>query len=140
MDSVQKAIRRPFGNRIVRYIISGGAATAINFGTLLFLTEVMGIWYLLSSIAGVSVGFVTSFVLQKFWTFQNRSLERVYVQFPLHIALSLANIAVNTALLYALVEYLHLWYLLAQFLIAGGLAVMNYAVYRLYIFTHHEQA
>ena len=121
---------------MVRYIISGGAAVVLNFAVLYSLTEFLHIWYLFSSLVGMGAGFITSFLLQKFWTFTNHSLERVHVQFQLHIALSLANVALSTATLYLLVQYAHLWYIAAQFLIAACLATMNYFIYRAYIFPH----
>ena len=120
--------------RVVRYIISGGTATASNFVILYTFTEFLHIWYITSSIFGMIAGFGISFILQKFWTFQNAGLERVHIQLPLHIALSLVNIAANTVLLYGFVQYLHVWYLLAQFINAALLACMNFFIYRAYIF------
>ena len=120
--------------RVVRYIVSGGTATASNFVVLYTLTEFLHIWYLTSSIFALLMGFAISFILQKFWTFQNAGFERVHIQLPLHIALSLANIAINTVLLYGFVQYLHVWYLLAQFINAVLLACMNFFIYHHFIF------
>jgi putative flippase GtrA len=118
----------------VRYLFSGGTAAAINFAALYALTEYAHVWYLYSSIVAVILGFITSFLLQKFWTFRNMGLARVHVQFSMHVTLSLANIVFNTVALYAMVEYVHLWYIAAQFISAAFLASINYLVYRAYIF------
>lgn len=121
--------------RVVRYIISGGTATASNFVVLYTFTEFLHIWYLTSSIIGLVAATGVSFMLQKFWTFKNAGLERVHIQLPLHISLALFNIAANTVLLYGFVQYLHVWYILAQFINAALLACMNFFVYRHFIFT-----
>ena len=122
--------------RIIRYIISGGTATLANFSTLYILTEFFHVWYLASSVVALSVGFVVSFILQKFWAFKNRDMDRVHMQATWHVTLSLANVAINTTLMFVLVEYVHLWYMLAQFFSAGLLACMNYFVYKHVIFPH----
>jgi putative flippase GtrA len=129
------AIRSLLSLRVVRFLISGGTSATTNLSVLFVLTHFFGVWYLYSSIAAMSVATVTSFVLQKLWTFQNYSTQ-VHVQFPLHATLALSNIALNTVALYLLVEYVGLWYLLAQVLIGACLACMNYLVYKHIIFTH----
>jgi putative flippase GtrA len=128
------ALIPPSRQRAARYLVAGGTATASNFATLYVLTEFAHVWYLASSIAALTVGFVVSFILQKFWTFQNKGLARVHVQLPLHILLSLANVGANTVMLYGMVEYLHIWYLAAQFINAAILATCNFFVYRRFIF------
>lgn len=118
----------------VRYVISGGTAAAINLTTLYVLTEFFGFWYLLSSVIAVMLAVIASFILQKFWTFRNTRLDQIRVQLPMHAALSLGNIIFNAALLYALVEYLGMWYMLAQFLSSAILMFVNFYVYRTYVF------
>jgi dolichol-phosphate mannosyltransferase len=120
--------------RIARYLVSGGTATGVNFVALYALTEYSHLWYLTSSVIAITLGFLTSFVLQKFWTFRNNGLKKAPVQFSLHFLLSLLNLALNTLFLYLLVQYAHLWYMLAQFFISGALACMNYVIYRRIIF------
>jgi dolichol-phosphate mannosyltransferase len=132
---VQLADRLPFQNwRIARYLLAGGTATATNLTILFILTHWFGIWYLYSSIIATSMATVVSFVLQKLWTFQNFETHTVHVQFPLHVTLALSNIALNTACLYMLVEWVGLWYLLAQVISGTGLACMNYLTYKFVIF------
>lgn len=128
--------RVPFfrSSRVLRYIAAGGMGAVANLGVLYVLTEFLHVWYLFSSVIGVCSGFAVSFVLQKFWTFRNMALDRVHVQLPLHLLLSLSNLVLNTFLMYVLVDYVRIWYMLAQIIVAGALACANYSVYRLYIF------
>ena len=99
--------------RVARFIAAGGSAATVNFALLYTLTEYFHIWYLASSLVAVVAGFITSFILQKFWTFKNKRLDRVHIQAMLHASLSIVNIILNTVLLYTLVEYVHLWYIAA---------------------------
>lgn len=126
--------RLPAIARVARYLVAGGSAAAINLGLLYVLTEYAHLWYLLSSFIAVSAAVVASFVLQKFWAFQDSRLDRIRVQLPQHAFLSIVNIALNAVLLYVLVEWVHVWYMAAQFVTSALLAVLNYFVYRTYIF------
>lgn len=119
--------------RVARFLISGGTSAVTNLSILFILTHWYDVWYIYSSIIAVSAATIVSFILQKLWTFQNFS-SAVHKQFPLHLSLGLMNIAANTAALYVLVEWLGIWYLLAQILAGVVLGFVNYTVYRLYIF------
>ena len=121
--------------RVLRFLLSGSISALTNFSILYALTEYVQLWYLFSSIVAFSVSLVVSFVLQKFWTFRNHSLERVHIQAPLHVGLAITDLLLNTLALYVMVEWFGLWYMFAQFIAAGGIACINYYVYKTHIFT-----
>lgn len=120
--------------RVVRYVVAGGISALVNLAVLFVLTEYLHMWYVLSSIIAVCVAWVVSFLLQKFWAFRERSFDMLHIQFALHAILSVANIVLNAVLLYAIVEWVGLWYMAAQVVASGILACMNYFVYKRYIF------
>ena len=124
--------------KIARYIISGGSAAVVNILTLYVFTEFFHVWYLFSSVIAVCSAWAVSFVLQKFWTFQNFHLHRAHVQALFHAALSLFGVLMNTVLLYIFVEYFHLWYNAGQIIAGVLLACMNYFVFKHYIFPSDE--
>lgn len=130
----------PDGTRVVRYIVAGGVTAASNLAVLYALTEYLHVWYLLSSLVAVCVAWVVGFLLQKFWAFREHSLDTMHAQFAMHALLSVANIVLNAALLFALVEWAHLWYMAAQVVVSGGLACVNYFVYKQYIFPSGKSA
>ena len=136
---MQRALRLlqklPFQHiKVVRFFLSGGTAVTLNFVLLWTLTDLLHIWYLFSLVITILIGSVVNFTMQKFWTFENHSLERVHIQLPQFMALVLFNLVLNSAFLYALVEYGHLWYLAGQVICVGVLAGMNYFIYHRYIF------
>src|SRR3989344_6090452 len=124
----------------VRYLIAGGTSTAIDLGILYVLTEFAGWWYLVSATAAFIVAFFVSFILQKFYTFNNRDTSRkaVAMQGAFYFTLALTNLGINTILMYALVEWAGVWYFLAQIIAAAALAVESFFIYRFVIF--HPQA
>ena len=72
--------------------------------------------------------------MQKFWAFEDSSKDDVQAQFILYSLVVLANLALNTFLVYALVQWLSIWYLLAQLLGGIVIAVVGFFAYRNLVF------
>lgn len=139
LTSIQAAYARantayPLLARLVRFVISGGTATAVNLGILFLLTHIFGLWYLTSSVIAFMVAFFVSFTLQKFWTFEDTSRNRLRSQAAIYFLIILFDLGVNTALMYFFVEYLHLHYLVAQLISGVMIAVMNFFSYKHLVF------
>jgi len=50
------------------------------------------------------------------------------------LLLALLNLAGNTFLMYLLVDFLGIWYMLAQAIVSALIAFWNYNVFRIFIF------
>src|SRR3989338_8992608 len=112
----------------VKYIFAGGTAALVNLAFLYVLTDIVGVWYLASSIVAFVFSFFTSFFLQKFWTFRDPSLKRIKKQFFIYILMGAGNFFAGPALLFVFVEFFHIWYLLGQTLAMATLAIANYLI------------
>jgi len=125
-----KIITSVFNHHIMRYLFSGGTAAMVNLGLLYLLTDIMGLYYLLSGILAFSCGVIVSFIMQKSWTFQDRSTEETYKKFVLYVVIAIINLAVNTSLLFLFTDIFNLYYMISQFLASGIVAVWSYFIYR----------
>lgn len=110
---------------------------AFYFSLIYVLTEYIGIWHLYSVPIAYASAIVVNFLLLKL-VFVG-GMQRTVHEFFRFLLLAFANIFVNTVAAYILVERLHVWYMLAQLLIVGGLAVANFFVYRSYVFPRGKQ-
>jgi putative flippase GtrA len=117
-----------FVPKIVRFIISGGLAAVVNFAFLYVLTEFFHFWYLLSSACAFFLAIAVSFFLQKHWTFENYEKESTIRQFSVFGVIAGVNLLLNTALVFFFVEKIGLWYMSAQFISSGFIAVESYFV------------
>src|SRR3990167_4740203 len=129
---------RPRLLQILRFLISGGTATAVNFSLLYALTEFAHIWYLTSFIIAFCAGLAVSFTLQKFWTFVDMNTDRMRAQIGLYFSVQMGNLGFNTVALFLLVEYAHLWYMAAQFMIAVVIACINFVLFKFVVFKQQE--
>lgn len=125
--------------QILKYLISGGTAAAVNIGSLYIFTDFFKWWYLFSTVVSFILAFFVSFLLQKFWTFQDKETDGVHKQLSMYFVVGLINLALNTALMYFCVDILHVWYILSQFIVTGLIAILSFFVYKHFIFAKKPQ-
>jgi glycosyltransferase involved in cell wall biosynthesis len=128
------ASRRVFGLQIVKFLITGTIAAFLNIALLYLLTEYARLWYLASSVVSFLIALAANFAMQKYWTFRSTSGGDTRRQLPSFVLLQLVNLGLNSLLLFALVEYLHVWYVFAQFIVSLLLACFTFVVNRALIF------
>lgn len=121
-------------NILARYLVAGGVGASTNIGLLFLCTDIFKIWYLYSSVIAFSVAVFVSFVLQKFWTFGDRQIEKVHNQFVLYLIGALVGLGINATLMYIFVEYFGIWYIAAQIITGVFIAILNFLIYRFIVF------
>jgi putative flippase GtrA len=120
--------------KVIKYLCAGSLATGVNLGLLFVCVEYFHLWYLSAAVLSFTFGAITSFLLQKFWVFENDSLEKAHTQLFGFMFFAMLMLVVNTFLLYLFVEKLHVWYLLSQALTSLIIAFLNYTCFNLVIF------
>lgn len=120
--------------RIIRYLLSGGTAAATNIITLFLIVHFAQVYYLYATILAFAFSIIVSFTMQKFWTFRDLPMHDAHQQFMRYLLVIGANLALNTALMYVLVETAGMWYLSAQLLTTAIIAIIGYFGYRHFVF------
>ena len=120
--------------QLFKYLLSGITVAVFELALLYAFTEYLHIWYLFSAILAFFFAFCLSFSLQKFWTFQDTRKEGIPAQVSLYLFVSVCNLGINVVALYLLVQVAGLWYMFAQVLINGGIAVWSFVLYKFVIF------
>lgn len=121
-------------SKVARYLVSGGVAALVQFSSLYFFVEALSLWYLAATTAAFVLTFIVSFIMQKFWTFEERSMGSLHIQISGYLAFSLANMFVNAFSMYLLVSALNVHYMLAQFCTTALIAFYGFFVYKHLIF------
>lgn len=124
-----------YKHRIARYLFSGGFATAANIIPLFVLVHFFYMWYLLATSLSFIAAVTVSFTMQKFFTFNDYTREKIKQQTALYLGIQIFNLCLNTLLMYIGVDILHIQYIIAQVLISGVMAVYNFFVYKHLVFT-----
>lgn len=124
--------------RVIRFLTTGGIGITVNLGMYHLLVAYAGVHYLPGSVAAVTCSTIVGFLLQKFWTFREHTTETAHVQFALYTLVAIVNIALNTLIVYLLVDFLSVHYLLAQAAAGGIVALWSFFIYREIIFKRIE--
>ncbi|HVX91423.1 MAG TPA: GtrA family protein [Candidatus Paceibacterota bacterium] len=117
--------------RGLRFVISGGVAALTTLLVLYVLHGHLGVPYLIGSVLGFIAGVCVNFTLQKWFVFQSGAGARMHTQAASFLGVNLVTLALNTLLLYILVDFLHIYYLLAQVMVQAVIAGASFVVYGL---------
>jgi|SRR3989344_3116526 len=121
-------------HRVIRYLISGGSAAVINLAALFILVHFFYVWYLPASVVAFTVAVAVSFTMQKFFTFNDYTKEKIRQQSLVYLGIQILNLGINALLLYISVDVLHIHYLVSQFFVLGLIAVYSFFVFRYLVF------
>jgi len=113
----------------LRFGLVGLSGVFVNMGFLWFLTEIVGLYYLASSIVAVEASIISNFILNNAWTFRDRSrgIIRLSALFRYNLV-CVGAIAGSTTILYLLTTYAGFYYLLANLLAITVTSLWNFVM------------
>jgi len=133
--SERKQEKRPsvrFLSKAARFYTIGASGLGINFlMSLLFAGGVSDLWYLHANIIGIIASMTTNFILNKYWTFEDKdfSTKRTLSQFGKFVGFSSLGALVQLGMVFSLVEASQIAYpialTLAVFTAAFGNFILN---------------
>jgi dolichol-phosphate mannosyltransferase len=110
---------------LIRYMLIGGLGVVVDFFVLLLLTELVGVYYIYSAIIGFLISDIFCYVLQKEFTFKNKSKGHLAL-YSSFITVSIGGIFIDIALLYALTEFIGIFYMLSKLISITASFIWDY--------------
>ena len=134
-DGEKKSKFSLFMAQTIKYFLVGGIGVGVNLGLLYILTDIFGIWYILSQGIAIAVSITNNFFLHRYWTFKNeivepKTLER-YIKF---FIVSVVGMCIQLGLTFVLVENFGIYYLYAAVLSIIAASAFNYLLNRKWTF------
>ncbi|MHB8529032.1 MAG: GtrA family protein [Caulobacteraceae bacterium] len=123
-----------------RYFMASAAALGLDFALLIMLTRFAGAPYLVSAAVGFCAGTALTYAVSVTWVFRQRPVKDRRLELIGFFLIGLAGLALNEVLLKIFVEHFGLTYVLAKVPTAGIGFVTNFAMRRLFLFTHFKAA
>jgi len=120
--------------KILRFFVSGSAATSVDLFLLFFFTEIVGFWYIYSAILAFGSSFFVSFYMQKYWTFEDEREDIKVKQMVFYFLVASYNLVLNTTLLFFFVSFFSIHYLLSQLIAVCLMGFGSFLFYNLIIF------
>ena len=123
-----------------KYLISGFTAFFVDFMTFRTMYVVLNIDLKLSTASGIILGFITSFLLQKFWSFKGSQAKKAHHQVLIYIFLT----AVNTLFTELVIKELENTGIkhspeIGKLIATGFIVIWNFAAFKLIVFRGLEQ-
>lgn len=114
--------------RFLKYCTVGLSGVLVNEGFLWLFTEIIGLFYLVSSVIGIELSIVSNFVWNELWTFRDRRFGRRFVRGLKFNSVSIGGLAINITVLYFLVTLFNIHYLVSNLFGIGAATLWNYFV------------
>lgn len=111
------------------------AALAVDYGLLIFLTETVGLYYLVSATISFLVGMLLVYVSSVGFIFGERRLNNRSLELTSFALIGVAGLVLNGLLLWAITTGTPLGYQLAKLPTAGLVFLFNYIARRNLLFT-----
>ena len=108
----------------MKFGLVGVLCFGIDYGLMIFLTEVGGIPYLVSSGISFSVSVMVNYILSLTFVFETDKNKNKIVEFLVFIMLSVIGLGINQILMWVCVDKLYVHYMLSK--IGVTLVVMLY--------------
>ena len=128
---------RLFSPEVYKFLVTGVTSSTSALVTIFLMVDGLGLRPVPGSMIANLVSGAVGFLLNKHWTFSNRSREW-HRQALAYGGLVMINLLLSGLFMHFLNGYLKIWYFLAQVLIILGLVTFNFLVNKLFIFRHHK--
>ncbi len=123
-----------------RSVLTSLFTTALDFGTLVGLTELAGVSYVVSTWIGTVVGSLSNFAINKQWAFSARS-ARAIPALGRFAVVQIGASALHTAGVWLLTRFGRLPYPVSKLVVATAVYLgWNYPLNRWFVFNPHHRA
>ena len=134
--NTEKRISVRFFSKAARFFTVGAIGLGINYmASSLFLSG-LNMWYIHATIMGIIFSISTNFLLNKYWTFEDRDFtcRRTAIQYGKFVAFSSIGALVQLGMIFYLVDEFNLPFHIALILGVGTAAFSNFVVNKKWTF------
>lgn len=127
-----------WGGQLRQFVLYGAisvAALAVDYCLLIFLTEYVGLYYLVSASISFLAGMLLVYVTSISFIFDERRLTSTSLELTGFVAIGVAGLVLNGLLLWAITSGTPLGYQLAKLPTAGIVFLFNYVARRHLLFS-----
>lgn len=112
--------------QIMKFGIVGILAFLIDYGVLYFLTEICGVYYLLSSMFSFIVSVIFNYLASMKYVFAGREGMNKYREFSIFVILSIIGLGINQLGMWIMVDKLHIFYMISKIFVTALVMIWNF--------------
>lgn len=122
----------------MRYFLVGTTGALTNLGVIYVCTDIFGLYYIISAAIAAFAGYITAFILHKYWTFKDFDHSLFTRQALSFLAVSILNMAGSIVILFVLVEFVGWWYFASQAIAVSTMSAVGFFINRHVTFNKRE--
>lgn len=122
--------------QFMKFGIVGVIAFVIDYGVMIFLTEVFGVPYLISTTISFVVSVVFSYFASMRFVFKRKDDMSRRREFIIFIVLSVCGLGINDLLMWLMVDSLYIDYRLSKIVVTVVVAVWNFVTRKIFLEAH----
>ncbi len=133
-DEKRTSVR--FLSKAARFFTVGASGLGINYLASMLFTLSSDVWYLHATLMGIVFSITSNFILNKYWTFEDRdfSTKRTLIQYAKFTGFSSIGALVQLGMVYYLVDELNVLYPISLILAVGTAAFSNFILNKRWTF------
>ncbi|MBN1463292.1 MAG: GtrA family protein [Paludibacteraceae bacterium] len=125
--------------QLIRYFFVGGCAFVIDISLLFFLTEYVGIYYLISAGISFLVALTVNYFLSVSWVFNKRTVENRLFEFTLFLVIGLIGLGLNELFLWIFTDKLFIYYLFSKIITTAIVCSWNFFARKFILFNNKNE-
>lgn len=133
MSTLKKIFQTKLIKQILKFVVIGGIAFAIDYALLYICTEFLDIYYLISSIISFTVSVIFNYIASIKWVFKVDEKQNKKYQFILFIILSIIGLVINQIIMWITVEQLGIFYMFSKLFATFIVMVWNFISRKLFL-------
>lgn len=120
--------------QIAKFGMVGIVAFSIDYGVMIFLTEVFGIDYLISNAISFSLSVIVNYILSVKWVYDVKESDRSKAfELMVFVILSTIGLGLNQLIMWITVDLLGIFYMLSKIIATGIVMVYNYISRKIFL-------
>lgn len=128
MDKMNSLIKQ-----LIRFGVVGGTAFLIDYGIMIFLTEVFGFNYLVSSMISFCLSTIYNYIMSIKWVFYVSS-ERSHVKdLSTFVILSVIGLGINQLIMWLAVDKWGIYYMISKIVATAIVMVYNFVTRKMFL-------
>lgn len=120
--------------QMFRTMVAGFAAFGTDFFLLWALTDIAGVYYLLSAAISALVGGLLTYVLSSVWVFHKKEKGSIFVRFLIFTAIGAGGLGINLFVMWVLTDLVGVYYLFSKVLSQSLAFLFNFFCRKFFVF------
>ncbi len=119
--------------QFMKFGVVGFIAFFIDYGTMIFLTEVFGVPYLISTTAGFIVSVIFNYLASMRYVFVHKEGLSRRKEFIIFIVLSVIGLGLNDVLMWVFVDFAFIDYRISKIIVTAIVMIYNFITRKVFL-------